>query len=72
MGHVHVLHLPPTLESDRPWSPEPSKKGKKKKFEFHRKDGKIKMESRSGLGKRNGMGMGRKGIERGIGNGITK
>ena len=70
MGHVHVLHLPPTLESDRPWSPEPSEK--EKKFEFHRKDGKIKMELRSGLGKRNGRGMGRKGIGSGIGNGITK
>ena len=34
MGHVHVLHLPPTLESDRPWSPEPSKKEKKKKKNF--------------------------------------
>ena len=42
MGHVHVLHLPPTLESDRPWSPEPSKKEKKKNSSFIGKMEKLK------------------------------
>ena len=49
MGHVHVLQLPSTLESDRPWSPEPSKK-ERKKLEFHRNDGKIKLIHGADLG----------------------
>ena len=50
MGHVHVLHLPPTLESDRPWSPEQSKKGKKKFSSFIGKMEKFKWNHGADLG----------------------